>query len=83
MLLADFTMAEHQLKGGIKKLRQSILSPNILIHPMELTDGGLTQVELRAFRELGLGVGGSKVATWEGAVLKGAAVSKAISEYKY
>ena len=45
MLIADFTMADHQLKEAIKKVRRGFLAPLILIHPKELIAGGITQVE--------------------------------------
>jgi len=83
MLVADFTMAQHQLKPAIKSVRRGLRAPQILMHPMELIEGGLTQVEHRVFVELGLGSGASKVGVHLGPVLSGDAVQSAISAYKH
>jgi rod shape-determining protein MreB len=48
LLHAFSTFAEH------KFLR---VTPKTIIHPMEKTEGGLTMIEVRAFRELALGAG--------------------------
>ena len=83
MLIADFTMAQHQLKEAVKSLRRGLRSPAILIHPMELIEGGITQVEYRTFVELGLGAGASKASVYSGAPLSGDGIKKAIREYKH
>ncbi|WP_062114032.1 hypothetical protein [Collimonas pratensis] len=84
MLIADFTMAEHQLRQAIKEVRRGLFKPNILMHPRELIDGGITQVEYRVFTELGLGSGAVKVGTWSGPVLNDVeSVRKAIRDYKH
>ncbi len=54
-LIADFTIAEITLKYCIRKLMPKSLfapSPIIIFHPLELDEGGYTQVEMRAFEEL-------------------------------
>jgi len=83
MLIADFTVAQHQLKETIKSLRRGLRAPEILMHPMECIEGGVTQVEFRVFVELGIGAGASRVGVYTGAPLSGAAVQKAIREYKH
>lgn len=84
MLIADFTTAEHQLKGAIKTLRRGIFAPapQILIHPMEQIEGGVTQVEYRVFLELALGAGASKAGVHIGPPLSGDRVREAIREYR-
>lgn len=82
MLIADFTTAEHQLKQAVKSIRRGLIAPAILMHPMELIEGGLTQVEYRVFRELALGAGASKTAVYAGAPLSAEEVKKTIREYK-
>lgn len=42
------------------------VSPVMVMHPLAMLDSGLKQIEIRAFAELGLGVGGRKVLLWEG-----------------
>lgn len=83
MLIADFTVAQHQLKEVVKSVRRGLRAPEILIHPMERIDGGITQVEYRVFVELGVGSGASRVGVYSGAPLSGEAIRKAIRDYKY
>lgn len=83
MLIADFTMAQHQLKEAVKSVRRGLRAPAILIHPMELIEGGVTQVEYRTFVELGLGAGASKSSVYIGAPLSNDGIKKAIREYKH
>ena len=71
-LLADFTVAEKLLQSIFRKLHQSRIfqpSPRVVMHPLEKTDGGLTVVERRAFRELAAGAGAREVVVYEGAPL--------------
>ena len=83
MLVADFTMAEHQLRSALKEVKRGFFSPQLLVHPMELIEGGITQVEYRTFMELGVGAGASKVGVWEGKALPDDRVRQAIHDYKH
>ena len=68
-LIADFTSGEKLIQHIFKLLSSGSLfnpSPLAVIHPMEKIDGGLTQVEQRAFRELGAGAGAREVAVYQG-----------------
>jgi len=68
-LISDFTVAELVLKNFVSRARgNSLLQPNpiAIVHPLGQHEGGLTQVELRAFRELALGAGASEVRIWQG-----------------
>ena len=61
-LISDFTLAELVLKNFVgRALGSSWLqrSPTAIVHPLGQHEGGLTQVELRAFRELALSAGAS------------------------
>ncbi|MGH8637161.1 MAG: hypothetical protein ACREUZ_08515 [Burkholderiales bacterium] len=82
MLIGNFTAAEKEFREGLKKVRQGLLAPRVLMHPMELTQGGVTQVESRALIELAAGSGAQKVGVWEGDELGGDRVRKAILEFK-
>jgi len=56
MLLSDFTAAEVVFNAFLKKLlsqRLFALSPIVIMHPRVDPEGGFTQIELRALRELG------------------------------
>lgn len=68
-LLADFIVAEQTLRYFLKMVMPKSLfapSPIAVIHPLVALDGGLTQIEIRAFAELGHGAGARKVFLWEG-----------------
>lgn len=68
-LIADFSAAELTLKYFVAKVvPRSILavSPVMVIHPLSHLEGGLTQIEIRALVEMGMGTGARKVMVWEG-----------------
>ena len=83
MLIADFTVAEQQLRNAVRKVGKGLLGAEMLVHPLELIEGGVTQVERRTFVELGIGAGASKVAVWSGVPLSGEAVKKEIRGYRH
>ncbi len=69
VLCGDFVHAEALIRKVIQQISKSKLIPNapaVVIHPMEKLEGGLTDVELRMFRELGLGAGARDVAVHTG-----------------
>ncbi|MCW8127350.1 rod shape-determining protein [Microbulbifer halophilus] len=68
-LLRDFAAAEKLLQHTFRELLGNTLlapSPLVVLHPMEKTLGGLTDIEIRAFRELGLGAGARESLVYEG-----------------
>lgn len=74
-LLGDFTAAETLLNALVKEAQQGlVLNMQMVIHPMERIEGGLSQIEERALRELGIGAGASRVAVWVGDALTDAQV---------
>lgn len=71
-LISDFTVAEQLLKHQLKAMHARswlAASPHIVIHPLGEPEGGFTQVELRALRELASAAGASKVNVWTGRAL--------------
>ena len=69
VLFSDFSVGEKLLQLIIFRMLGSTFfspSPAIVIHPMEKTEGGLTVIEIRAFRELGLGAGARDVVVYQG-----------------
>ena len=72
-LVSDFTLAEQVLKSFVRRAvgnkRTFMPSPVIVIHPLGEHAGGLTQVELRAFQELALGIGAQRARVWLGPAL--------------
>jgi hypothetical protein len=81
-LIGHFTSADKEFREGLKKVRRGLIAPWVLMHPMELIEGGLTQVESRALIELAAGSGARRVGVWEGQELFGDHVRKAIVEYR-
>jgi rod shape-determining protein MreB and related proteins len=68
-LVSDFTAAEQLIKHQLRRiLGKSWLSvaPYVVIHPLGNPEGGFTQVELRAFREMVLGAGAAEAHVWTG-----------------
>lgn len=68
-LLADFANAEKLLQYAFKQLsrgRWLPSSPRVIIQPMAKLDGGLTQIEQRAWHELALGAGAMDVVLYTG-----------------
>jgi len=69
MLIGEFTAAEQALKAALKnaeKDRLLRLPPQILMHPLEMIEGGLSQIEERIFLEVAMGAGASKAVIWLG-----------------
>lgn len=72
LLVGEFGLAEYYLTTGVKEvLPKKIIkpSPAILIHPVEMTEGGLSEVEIKILREIALGAGAHKVVVWDGGTL--------------
>jgi rod shape-determining protein MreB len=68
-LVSDFTVADLLLKAFIQRMPgQSFLklAPMVVMHPQGEPEGGFTQVEIRAFHELAVGAGASRVKVWQG-----------------
>ncbi|XQW85672.1 rod shape-determining protein [Thalassotalea piscium] len=66
--VADFMCAEKILQHGIYTMHNSKIkpAPRVIIHQLEKTDGGLTDIEERVLRELALGAGAREVVIYLG-----------------
>jgi rod shape-determining protein MreB len=76
-LIGQFCLAEKLLQGAIKRLPKNrflAVALRIVIHPVEMVEGGLSEVEERVFREIALGARASKVLVWVGDALSDAEV---------
>ncbi|MFT5116659.1 MAG: hypothetical protein ACI9NY_000181 [Kiritimatiellia bacterium] len=72
LLVGTFSAAESALTKLIKNiLPKSIISksPQVVIQPISMIEGGLSEVEERIFKELALGAGAFKVILHVGAAL--------------
>jgi rod shape-determining protein MreB len=68
-LVSDFTAAEQLIKYQLRRVQTAALwrpAPCVVLHPMGRDEGGYTQVERRAFREMALGAGASQMFLWIG-----------------
>lgn len=68
-MVSDFTVAEQLLRHCVNQAHgRSLLaiSPLIVIHPLGQPEGGFTQVERRAFKEMAHAAGASQVVVWTG-----------------
>lgn len=64
LLVGTFSAAEPALTKLMKNITPNSLfkkSPQVVVQPMELVHGGLSEVEERTFKELALGSGAFKV----------------------
>jgi len=74
-LIGNFTTAETLLKAMVSEVKGNfVLRTDILVHPLERIERGLTQIEERALQELAMGSGASKALVWVGSVLTDAEV---------
>jgi rod shape-determining protein MreB len=72
-LLANFTVGEKLLQHIFRHLHEGTLlrpSPQVVIQPMEKLEGGLSEVETRAFQELAAGAGARDVVVYVGKALQ-------------
>jgi len=70
LLVGEFGVAEKALKDGIRQIMGGGWfkpSPRILMHQVEMAEGGLCEVERKILQELALGAGAMKVELWSGA----------------
>ncbi|NEQ98586.1 MAG: rod shape-determining protein MreB [Cyanothece sp. SIO2G6] len=68
-LFSDFSLGQILLKHIIDTLLKGklrLVAPLMVMHPMEKTEGGLTAIEYRAFKDLALEVGARDVAIYQG-----------------
>ena len=77
LLVGEFAVAQAALKEGIVKMygrRWFRPAPFVLMHPLEMTEGGLSEIEKRILQELAIGAGARKVDVWVGPELSDAEV---------
>lgn len=77
-LISDFTIAETLLKGLVSKIYGKKFlrpSPVVIMHPLIDPEGGFTQIEFRAMRELAFGAGAYKAKVWLGPRLSDQAIT--------
>ena len=68
VFISDFTLAEALLKYALRELMPKhflTVSPKLILHVLDVLEGGITQLEKRALREMALGAGARAVYFWE------------------
>lgn len=77
LLVGHYESAERTLKATLAQAGGAsfLASPNVLMHPMEMVEGGLSQIEERVFHELAMGAGAKKVVIHVGPALRDDEVS--------
>jgi hypothetical protein len=84
LLVGDFHAAEETLKQGVlqvmKKRGWFRPGPVIVMHPLELIEGGMSQVEERILYELAIGAGAIKAVLWSGELLSDSQVNEKARE---
>ncbi|HMN46588.1 MAG TPA: hypothetical protein PKE27_18575 [Povalibacter sp.] len=82
LLVGDFITAEGLLARLVKEVKSKgffSVQPRLLLQPLEMTEGGLSQVEERVFLELGAGAGARHVKVHVGPRLGPQAAFEAIN----
>jgi rod shape-determining protein MreB and related proteins len=82
MLIGSFTEAQALLKSAVAEVKGPgfLKSLRLVMHPTEVLNGGLSQVEERVLLELGRGTGTRKVVIWVGMELNDEAVKAKLQQ---
>ena len=83
LLIANFEVAEEFFKKVFLKLKKDYKIKrynSILVHPMELVEGGISETEKRIFLESFERVGGKLVLIWNGQELSNTEVLKKLNK---
>ncbi|MGH8494190.1 MAG: hypothetical protein ACRERR_13955 [Moraxellaceae bacterium] len=79
MLIGKFVEAERLLTELLKEVYGKSLLPQrpvVIVHPKEILNGGLADIEERALMELALGAGARQAKIWQGEDLTVETISK-------
>ena len=69
LLVGDFVAAVDCLRQSLRDVRYGprfLAAPTVVMHPLEMNEGGLSAIERRALLELAEGAGGKIAMVWEG-----------------
>ncbi|MFM7313555.1 MAG: hypothetical protein ACKO0M_10380 [Cyanobium sp.] len=82
LLIGAFSEAVRTFDQGIRDLQASasvrLKGSDLLLYPLELVEGGLSEVEDRVLRDLVLGIGPRRVVIWQGPELGDEEVREAL-----
>lgn len=66
LLIGEFSVAEDLLKKAFSHFPKSLVSPIVVMHPLEMVDEKLSEVEKKVLREIAMTVGARDVKLWIG-----------------
>ena len=69
LLIGDFLAAEAALRRAIAEVQAGpkyLAAPRVVMHPLEMVEGGLSPVENRVLMEVADCAGASRIAVWVG-----------------
>lgn len=75
LLIGEFLVAESALRAAMKDVRYGVpylAAPTVVMHPLAMTEGGLSPVEQRVLMEVAEGAGAKRAAVWVGRELNDA-----------
>jgi rod shape-determining protein MreB len=83
LLVGNFQVAQRALRKAFRELIGGgflTFAPAVVMHPVEMVEGGLSDIEERIMRELAMGAGARKAAVWTGPDLADGDVRKKLAE---
>jgi len=69
LLIGEFGIAEKLLKEAFSQCPFTLLRPTVIMHPMEMVGGGLSEVETKVLTEVAESAGAERVKIWLGNAL--------------
>lgn len=72
LLVGEYDPAVRALHAAMESVRfghKYFAAPKVVIHPLAMSEGGLSAVEERILLEVAEGAGASRVAVWDGPLL--------------
>jgi hypothetical protein len=69
LLIGEFTVAERLLQEAFSHFPKSLIRPITVMHPLEMVDETLSEVEEKVLREVAMAAGARDVKIWLGEVL--------------
>jgi rod shape-determining protein MreB len=81
LLVGDFANAEAAIKKAFRQAMGTgwfVPSPDVVMHQLEMTEGGLSEVEQKILWELAIGAGARKAIVWVGPELSDSEVKEKI-----
>jgi hypothetical protein len=69
LLIGEFRVADALLRKALREVLNSnffSVGPRVLMHPLEMLEGGLSEIEQRILKEIAIGAGAMKAEVWVG-----------------